>query len=95
MTHASTNGQILLFPETDEDRRAILAILGPPADEPHPCSYADAARVYRELVAILRARPTGMTETQPVQPRARGIRRIFQKDGTVIEADTGPEVDQK
>lgn len=57
MTHASANGKVLLFPETDEDRRAVLAILGPPEHEPSPCSYADAARVYRELVAIIRARP--------------------------------------
>lgn len=70
MTHASANGQVLLFPETDEDRRAIETILGPPADEPGPCSYADAARVYRELAAILRARPPPRSIDPSTQPEA-------------------------
>lgn len=70
MTHTSANGHVLLFPETDEDRRAILAILGPPADEPGPCSYADAARVYRELAAILRARPPPRSIERPQTPGA-------------------------
>ena len=70
MTHEYSQGQYLLWPETDDDRAAILKILGPPEDTLRACSAGDAARVYGELLRMLRARPPPYTKASRQKPGA-------------------------